>query len=108
MKREVKGSRQGDNGHRYERSNGDWVKIVIALLVGGGGGGSAMSYINSDNAVLKEKIITHIESPSIHETSTTKETRIRTVFDREIKPYLEEMAKDIEEIKIDIKERKRY
>lgn len=107
MERKVKGQRQNDNGGKYDRGWGDIVKIVIAIMVGGGVGSGGTSYLSSDNAVLREKIITHITSPAIHESPAQKEIRVRTIFDREIKPYLEAIQKDIDEIKTELRENKR-
>ena len=105
MERKVKGQRQNDNGGKYDRGWSDIVKIIVALILGGGVGSGGTSYFSSDDAVLREKIVTHITSP--YETPAETEVRVRTVFDREIKPYLEAIQKDVEEIKTELRDIKR-
>ena len=107
MERKVRGQRQNDNGSKYDRGWSDIVKIIVALILGGGVGSGGTSYFSSDDAILREKIVTHITSPSIHETPAVKEVRVRTVFDREIKPYLEAIQRDVEEIKTELRDIKR-
>jgi len=70
------------------------ISIISALVGIIGGSVATGAYFGS----IDSKLESHLASVTVHETPAQKETRIRTIIDREVTPTLQTIQRQLDRI----------